>query len=89
MINLNQTPEAILTMNDGEHVTLDGHTFRFDVDHVARQNFVYLTMTSNTTNIARMDEEYDLIHVRSLTEVAMMERDMLMARIKNKQYTIN
>lgn len=88
MINLNQTPEAIMTMKNGEQATFDGHTFRLDVDHVLRSDYVNLTMIGDTSQVVRIDEEYPLVHVRSLKEVAMMERVQLVARIKAKEYLI-
>jgi len=87
MINLNQTPEAILTMKDGEQATLDGHTVRLDVDNINRQHNVYLTVVSDTSNIKLIDpDDYDQVHVRSYSDVAVMGRDTLVDRLKTKQY---
>jgi hypothetical protein len=95
MISLNETPDAVLTMNDGDEATLDGRTFTFTV--MLPPEEVFLTEVGSRIKEYNNDfedriprPEYgDYVkHVRRLDFTAVMTRTMLLEALNAGAYKI-
>lgn len=98
MINLNETPEALLTVADGEDVVLDGQIFMVSasLDLVLGPNIYLTLMDGDSEAIKELSEDgldfdsyYDKIHVREpKDQYALLTREAFVQIIKSKGYYI-
>lgn len=100
IVNLNDNPEAILTMVTGQLARLDGHLFCFELlPHLPwprprpGTGDVYLTLVGSTEGIERRVEDYPDVHVRAgatpWSGPAVVTREQLASNIKAGNYNIS
>lgn len=100
IVNLNDNPEAILTMAAGELARLDGHLFCFEVlRHMPwprprpGSGDVFLTLIGNTEGIERRTQSYADVHVRdgatARSGPAVMTREQLASNLQTGNYNIS
>lgn len=93
MKDLSATPELLMYAADGEHVLVDGRTFRVSQRTWPRPDSVYLTDVDNKLP-ARHPDDYRDIHVRTRSAdggvrgVAVVERLEMIRMIGLRKYVI-
>ena len=81
-INLNETPEAIFDMKEGDLAYIDNQRMVLEFTFDGK---VYLSASSVVT----LDPGYDWVHVRDVEWTAVHTRRTLVNMIRNKTYYID
>lgn len=102
MINLNENPQAVLDMRDGEIVLVDDHQFKFEVHEETTwsEERVFLTAQDPVAIVGQQafsdpDGEYryyEWVHLRMSNNAlggAAMARSEMVDILQNKQYKLS
>ena len=89
MIDLNETPQAVHTLNNADVVLLDGRQFVFEDPDANHGGIVRVHLTAvdiESTGVEPTFSDYEYIHMRLAGDVAAMTRAEMVDALTNKTY---